>query len=132
MWALVTKMCRTLWELMDCSPLSTSVYESLQARILEWVAIPFSGGSFQPRDWTCISCIAGRFLTAWATREAQPHQKLLQIIPIHEHCNFLKLDVYIYILYFIHIFIIVVKYKLYLNGLFYTKPDIHHILKRQL
>ena len=43
----------------------------LQARILEWVAFPFSRGSFQPRDRTQVSCIAGRFFTIWATREAQ-------------------------------------------------------------
>ena len=41
----------------------------LQARILEWVAFLFSRGSAQPRDQTCISCIAGGFLTIWATRE---------------------------------------------------------------
>ena len=35
----------------------------LQARILEWVAIPFSGVSSQPRDWICVSYIAGRFFT---------------------------------------------------------------------
>jgi len=35
-----------------------------------WVVIPFSGGSFQPRDQTWISCIIGRFFTIWATREA--------------------------------------------------------------
>ena len=44
----------------------------LQARILEWVAFPFSRGSFQPRDQTQVSCIAGGFLTSWATREALP------------------------------------------------------------
>ena len=42
----------------------------LQARILEWVAIPFSRGSSRPRDQTQVSCIAGRFFTDWATREA--------------------------------------------------------------
>ena len=46
-------------------------YGILQARILEWVAIPFSRGSSQPRDWTWVSCIAGRVFTFWATREAQ-------------------------------------------------------------
>ena len=40
-------------------------------RILEWVAYPFSSGSSQPRNWTGVSCIASRFLTSWATREAQ-------------------------------------------------------------
>ena len=42
----------------------------LQARILEWVATPFSRGSSQPRDGTQVSCIACRFFTVWATREA--------------------------------------------------------------
>ena len=41
----------------------------LQARILEWVAIPASRGSSWPRDWTRVSSIAGRFFTFWATRE---------------------------------------------------------------
>ena len=43
----------------------------LQARILEWVAFPFSKGSSQPRDQNQVSCIAGRFFTSWAKREAQ-------------------------------------------------------------
>ena len=55
---------------MDCSPPGSSVHEILQARILEWVAIPFSRGSSQPRDQTWVSCIVGRFITIWATREA--------------------------------------------------------------
>ena len=41
-------------------------------RILEWVAYPFSSGSFQPKNWTGVSCIAGGFLTNWAIREAPP------------------------------------------------------------
>ena len=45
----------------------------LQARILEWVAFPFSRGSSQPRDWTQVSRIAGGFFTSWATREAQEY-----------------------------------------------------------
>ena len=48
-----------------------SVHGILQARILEWVAIPFSRGSSWPRDWTRVSCIAGRFFTSWATRGDQ-------------------------------------------------------------
>ena len=43
----------------------------LQARILEWVAMPYSKGSSQPRDQTQASHIAGDFFTIWATREAQ-------------------------------------------------------------
>ena len=46
------------------------IHGVLQARILEWVALPFSRGSSQPRVQTQVSCIAGRFFTSWATREA--------------------------------------------------------------
>ena len=42
----------------------------LQAIILEWIAIPFSRGTSQPRDWTLVSCIAGRFFTVWATEKS--------------------------------------------------------------
>ena len=42
-----------------------------QARILEWGAIPFSRGSSQPRDWTQVSHIVGKFFTNWATWEAR-------------------------------------------------------------
>ena len=45
------------------------LHEILQAKILEWVAIPFSRGSCHPNDWTWVSCIAGRFFTIWANRE---------------------------------------------------------------
>ena len=55
---------------MDCSPPGSSIHGIFQARILEWVAIAFSRGSSQPRDWTQVSCITGRFFTYWATREA--------------------------------------------------------------
>ena len=44
-----------------------TVHGILQARILEWVAFPFSRGSSQPRDQTNVSCIAGGFLTSWVT-----------------------------------------------------------------
>jgi len=48
---------------MDYSPPGSSVHGILQAKIVEWVAIPFSGGSSWPRDYTQVSCIAGRFFT---------------------------------------------------------------------
>ena len=51
---------------MDCSPPGSSVHGILQARILEWVAMPSSMGSSQPRDQTQVSLIAGGFFTIWA------------------------------------------------------------------
>ena len=54
---------------IDCNPPGYSVHGILQARILEWVAIPFSKGSSQPRDRTWVSHIAGRFFTIWDARE---------------------------------------------------------------
>ena len=62
----VAQSCPTL-----CDSVDYTVHGILQARILEWVAFPFSRGSSQPRDQTQVSCIAGRFFTSWATREAQ-------------------------------------------------------------
>ena len=53
-----------------CDPMDYTVHGILQARILEWVAFPFSRASSQPRDQTQVSCIAGGFFTNWATREA--------------------------------------------------------------
>ena len=52
---------------MDCSPPGSSVSEILQARILEWVAIPFSRGSSQSKDWTWVSCTGGRLFTICTT-----------------------------------------------------------------
>ena len=94
-----TYLVTALWELPGCM-LSHSVVSSslrhcgrqltklsvhgiLQARILEWVAMPSSRGSFWPRDRTrvsCVSCLASRFFTCWAIREAQglPHWGSLQ------------------------------------------------------
>ena len=65
----VSQSCPTLCDPVDCSLPGSSVREILQARILEWVAIPFSKGSSWPRDWTRVSCIAGRFFAIWATKE---------------------------------------------------------------
>ena len=56
---------------MNCSQPGSCVHGILQARILEWVAIPFSRGSSWPRDGPLVSCIAGRLFTVWGTREAK-------------------------------------------------------------
>ena len=61
----VAQLCLTLCNHLDCA-----VHGILQARILEWVAFPFSRRSSQSRDQTQVSHIAGRFFTSWATREA--------------------------------------------------------------
>ena len=55
--------CPTLCNPMDCSPPGSSVHGILQARILEWIAIPFSRGSSHPRDRAWVSCIASGFFT---------------------------------------------------------------------
>ena len=56
--------------MFDCSPRVSSVHGTLQARILEGVAILFSRGSSRPRDWTQVSRMAGILFSIWATREA--------------------------------------------------------------
>ena len=56
--------------LTDCGLPGSSVHGILQAKILEWAAISFSRGSSWPRNQTQVSCIADRFFTNWATREA--------------------------------------------------------------
>ena len=62
---------RLTWAHGLCSPPGSSVHRILQARILEWVAMPSSRGSSQPRGQTWVPYIAGRFFTIWATGEAQ-------------------------------------------------------------
>ena len=53
---------------MDWSLPGFSVQGILQARTLEWVAVPFSRESSWPREWTQVSCTAGRLFTIWATK----------------------------------------------------------------
>ena len=60
---LVTQSCPTLCDPMDCSLTGSSVPGVLQARILDWVAMPFSTGSSWPRHQTRVSWIASRFFT---------------------------------------------------------------------
>ena len=63
----VAQLCPTL-----CDPTDYTVHGILQARILEWVAFPFSRGSSQPRDRTQVSRIVDRSFTMWATRAGDP------------------------------------------------------------
>jgi len=62
-WNEVAQSCPTLCDPMDCSLPSSVVHRIFQARILQWVAISFSRESSQPRDWTQVSCIAGKCFT---------------------------------------------------------------------
>ena len=64
----VAQSCPTL-----CDPMDYTVHGIPQARVLEWVAYPFSSRSSWPRNWTRLSCIAGRFFTNWVIREAPLH-----------------------------------------------------------
>ena len=72
---LVTPSCLTLCDSLGCSPPGSSVLWILQARMLKWVAIPFSKGFSQLKDQTWVSCFADRFSTVWAMREA-PKKKV--------------------------------------------------------
>ena len=73
---LMTQLCPTLCDPMDCSPPGCSVHGILQARILEWVAMPSLRGPSWPRNWTWVSCFTGRFFTIWTTRN--PSEPLSQ------------------------------------------------------
>ena len=81
--SMCAQLCPALCEPMDCSPPGSSVRGIFQARILEWVAISSSRGSFPPRDQTPIfwvSCIGRWILYRCATREAQLSRLLNQAI----------------------------------------------------
>ena len=65
--SMCAQLCPTLCDYVDCSPPGSSVHGILQAKVLEWEAVSFSRVSSQLRDGIQVSCIAGRFFTAWAT-----------------------------------------------------------------
>ena len=66
---------------MDCSPPGSSVHGISQARILEWIAIFFSGGSSESRDQIHISCIGSCILYHWATREPPTYDIIVEHLP---------------------------------------------------
>ena len=74
--------CPTLCDPMDCSSPGSSVHGILQVRILGWVAVPFSGGSSQPRDQTWVSCIDRQILYHWATWEARLSRLATIVLPL--------------------------------------------------
>ena len=73
----IAQSCLTLCDPMDYSLPGSSVHGILRVRILEWIDVPFSRGSSQPRDWIQVSRIAGWFFTSWATSEAQMCDRLI-------------------------------------------------------
>ena len=85
---LVAQSCPTLCDPVDCS---SSVHGVLQARIVEWVAIPLSRGSSRPRDRTQVSCIAGG-LYHWATREAPKGSIAIVIFGLGTLPSFRKIE----------------------------------------
>ena len=70
-WEVRNQACPTLCNPVNCSPPVSSVHGTLQASILEWVAISFSRGFFWPRDLTHVSWIGRWILYCWATRKAR-------------------------------------------------------------
>ena len=73
----VAQSCLTLCNPIDYSLPISSVHGILQARILKWVAIPFSRGSSWPRDWSRVYCIARRFFIVWVTRKWKKNRYLM-------------------------------------------------------
>ena len=79
----------TLYNPMDYSMPGSSVHGIFSSRILEWVAISFPRGSSQPRDQTCVSCIAGRHFYCLATGEASIIMYILYVSDVQysdSHC----------------------------------------------
>ena len=90
----VAQSCLTL---AHCSPPGSSVYETPQARILEWIAISFSRGSSWLKSWTLVSCITNRFFTTWAIGksfvylgQAQRYSLFLSLSHTHTHTHLLQ------------------------------------------
>ena len=88
---LSAQSCPTLCDPMGCSLLGSSVRGIFQGGIQEWVAISFSRGSSWPRDWTQVSCTAGRFFTVWVTREENYYQHVRSGMGCSRHLLFLLL-----------------------------------------
>ena len=76
----VSQSCSAL-----CNAMDYTVHRILQARILEWIAFPFSRASSQPRDWTQVSCIAGIFFSSWATRGAHMQSTSCKMLDWMKH-----------------------------------------------
>ena len=100
-WVNFLEISEVKWKSLShvrlCDPMDYTAHGLLQARILEWIAFPFSRGSSQHRDQTQVSHIAGRFFTSWATREAQEYwselyEELSQINKKNSRYRYWKMD----------------------------------------
>ena len=83
--------------LLHCRQILYHLSHQGSPRVLEWVAYPFSRGSFQPRNPTGVSCIAGRFFTDWVTRDAKSSRiqqcvffNVYTFFPTWQSSNYLK------------------------------------------
>ena len=88
-------LCQTLCNSMNCSPPGSSVPGILQARLLEWVAVPFSRRSSWHRDWTQVSWITGRFFT-FLSHQRSP----FSFWDTAKWFNYVCVYIYIYIFFF--------------------------------
>ena len=90
---LVTKLCPTLYDLMNYTPPGFSAHGILQARILKWVALSFSRGSSQPRNQTRVSCMAGKFFSSLATREVPAIREMQIKITMRYHLTLVRMAI---------------------------------------
>ena len=72
---------------MDCSPSGSSVHGILQARILEWVAMPASRGSSPPRDRTRVSALEADALTSEPPEKSSQAYKKVEEIDLEVKCE---------------------------------------------
>ena len=100
----VAQSCPTLCDPMDCSLPCSSIQGIFQARVLEWIAISFSRGPSQPRNWTWVSCIVGRCFTIWATREVLHHRcRVLYCNCLFNHLtSSLECKIHVVIIFLLH------------------------------
>ena len=84
---LVTQSCLTLYHPVECSPPGSSVHGILWAGILEWVAMPFSRGSSQPRDQTWVSRICRQNLDQLSHNESPSKEVFVEYLLYTKNCS---------------------------------------------
>ena len=134
---LVAQSCLTLCDPMNCSLPGSTVHGIFQAKVLEWIAISFSGVSSWPRDQThgsCVSCIAGEFLTCWAIGEAISWPYVRVYFWTSESFPLIYVSIFMPVSYYFDHYVVVVSVQfncsvvsdsLWLHGLQHVFP-VHH------